>query len=158
MINWGSWLFWGLTSTLVLTSVESATQGLGITRMSTPYMIGTVFTPDRDRAKLYGFLAHVFNGWAFSLLYVLAFEFMHAAGWWRGAIIGVIHAFFVLATMVSLMPGVHPRKASEQHGPSANRELEPPGFLAMNYGGRTPIAVIVSHAIFGAILGAFYKL
>jgi len=48
--------------------------------------------------------------------------------------------------------------ASEQYGPTANRELEPPGFLALNYGISTPASVILSHALFGVILGGFYRL
>ena len=86
--------------------------------------------PDRDRAKVYGFLFHVLNGWVFSLLYVLIFESLQRATWWIGAVIGLGHALVLLAVVVSLMPGFHPRMASERHGPSANRMLEPPGFLA----------------------------
>jgi len=48
--------------------------------------------------------------------------------------------------------------ASEQHGPEAQNKLEPPGFLALHYGVQTPLAIAISHAIFGAILGAFYQL
>ena len=48
--------------------------------------------------------------------------------------------------------------ASEQHGPTPTRQLEPPGFLALNYGRRTPISVLVAHLVYGAILGAFYRL
>jgi hypothetical protein len=59
---------------------------------------------------------------------------------------------------VGLMPGLHPRMASEQHGPEAQNMLEPPGFLALHYGVRTPVAVILSHAAFGAIFGIFYHL
>jgi len=59
---------------------------------------------------------------------------------------------------MGLMPGVHPRMASEQHGPEAQNMLEPPGFLALHYGVQTPLAIVISHAIFGAILGAFYQL
>ena len=36
------------------------------------------------------------------------------------------------------------------------RLLEPPGFLALHYGVRTPISVMVSHVVFGAMLGTFY--
>ena len=158
MINWPSWLLWGFLSTLVLTTIEAASQGLGLTRMNLPYMLGSFFTPDRDKAKLYGFLVHVLNGWAFSLVYVLVFESMHAADWWRGAIVGVVHGCFVLAVVGNLMPGIHPRMASEQHGPTASRELEPPGFMLVNYGMQTPVSVILSHALFGALLGAFYVL
>ena len=158
MINWSSWLLWGFLSTLVLTTVESASQGLGLTRMNLPYMLGTIFTPDRDKAKMYGFLVHVVNGWVFSLVYIFIFAEMHEAGWWRGAVIGVVHGFFVLSVAGTLMPGIHPRMASEQHGPTANRELEPPGFMLVNYGMQTPVSVILSHALFGAMLGAFYVL
>jgi hypothetical protein len=46
--------------------------------------------------------------------------------------------------------------ASEQQGPTLTRQLEPPGFLALNYGFQTPISVIIAHIIFGVVLGAFY--
>ena len=31
-------------------------------------------------------------------------------------------------------------------------------FMALNYGRRTPITVMVAHLLYGAILGAFYRL
>lgn len=54
-MNVGSWLLWGFVATIVLTTLMSASQGFGFTRMSLPYMLGTMFTPSRDRAKLIGF-------------------------------------------------------------------------------------------------------
>jgi hypothetical protein len=110
------------------------------------------------RAGTNGFFAHLGFGWIFSLLYVLVFQSIGVAGWWRGMLIGLVHAFFVLVVVMSLLPGVHPRMASEQYGPEAHNMLEPPGFLALHYGMRTPISIILSHAIFGTILGAFYQL
>jgi len=157
-MNWGSWLLWGFLANIVLTIISSVTQGIGLTRMNYPYMLGTMFTADRDLAKLYGFIVHVGSGWVFSLFYVLIFQSLGAAGWWRGVIIGIAHAFLVLTLIMGLMPGLHPRMASEQHGPEAQNMLEPPGFLALHYGVRTPLAVILSHAVLGAILGAFYHL
>ena len=64
-MNLSSWLLWGFVGTLVLTTVMSASQGMRFTRMSLPYMLGTIVTPDRDRAKLFGFLLHLVNGWLF---------------------------------------------------------------------------------------------
>ena|SRR5437868_8033165 len=157
-MNWSSWLLWGFLATIVLTMISAATQGLGLTRMNFPYMLGTIVTPDRDRAKLYGFIIHVVIGWIFSFFYVLIFQSLGAAGWWRGIIIGLFHAFFVLIIIMGLLPAFHPGMASEQHGPEAQNLLEPPGFLALHYGVRTPVAVLLSHAIFGAILGTFYHL
>jgi hypothetical protein len=48
--------------------------------------------------------------------------------------------------------------ASEQQGPIAMRQLEPPGFLALNYGYQTPLSVLVAHIIYGMILGGFYSI
>lgn len=157
-MNWGSWALWGFIATMVLTTVEAGGQAIGLTRLSLPFLMGTMVTPSRDKAKLYGFVLHFLNGWALSLLYVAAFVSWGTASWWRGAVIGIIHALFVLVVVMTAIPGVHPRVASETHGPTASRQLEPPGFMAMNYGWRTPFGIVISHALFGAILGAFYHL
>jgi Na+(H+)/acetate symporter ActP len=157
-MNWWSWLLWGFLANVVLMMAGSASQGLGLTRMNLAYMLGTILTPDRDRARFYGQMVHVGVGWAFSLIYVIIFQSLGAASWWRGMIIGIFHGLFVLIVLMSLMPGLHPRMASEQHGPEAHNMLEPPGFFGLNYGRGTPLAVLLSHAIFGAILGAFYRM
>ena len=73
-MNVGSWLLWGFVGTVVLTSIMSGSQSLGMTRVNLPYLLGTMLTPDRDRAKLFGVLFHFVNGWLFSLMYVAAFH------------------------------------------------------------------------------------
>ncbi len=157
-MSFGSWALWGFVATVVLTTAMAAAQGLHLTRMNIPYMLGTMFTASRDRAKLLGFLVHLANGLAFSLLYVAAFHAWHRATWWLGAAVGAAHAAFVLTAGMRILPGLHPRMASETHGPTVTRQLEPPGFLALNYGVRTPLSVLAAHLLFGAILGAFYAL
>jgi hypothetical protein len=156
-MNWAGWLLWGFASTVVLTSILSASQGMGITRMSIPYLLGTMFTPNRDRAKLLGSMVHFANGWLFSLIYVAAFHAWNQAAWWLGALVGLVHATFVLTVLMAMLPGLHPRMANEQQGPSVVRQLEPPGFLALHYGIRTPVSVVASHVIFGGILGSLYQ-
>ena len=157
-MNWGGWLLWGFASTVVLTSILSASQGMGITRMNIPYLLGTMFTPNRDRAKLLGSVVHFVNGWLFSLIYVAAFHAWNQAAWWLGALVGLVHATFVLTVLMAMLPSLHPRMANEQQGPSVVRQLEPPGFLALHYGIRTPVSVVAAHVLFGGILGAFYQL
>jgi uncharacterized membrane protein YagU involved in acid resistance len=157
-VNLGSWLLWGFIATFAVSIVLDGSQALGLTRMNLPYMMGSIFTPDRDRARVYGFFVHFINGWLFSLIYILIFESVQQATWWIGAILGLGHALFLLVVVVPLMPGFHPRMASERHGPSAARMLEPPGFLALNYGLPTPVSVIVTHVVFGIVLGNFYRL
>jgi hypothetical protein len=34
--------------------------------------------------------------------------------------------------------------------------LQPPGFLALNYGKRTPLVTVVAHIVYGAIVAAAY--
>lgn len=157
-MNWQSWIFSGFIATLALATLLATSHGLGLTRMNLPYMLGTVVTADRDKARLYGFFAHMLNGWVFSLAYVFIFESRQMVNWWFGMLIGLAHALFVLTVGMSLLPTLHPRMASERHGPTAHRQLEPPGFMALNYGYQTPISVFVSHAVFGAILGWLYRL
>lgn len=157
-MNWGSWIFSGFIATLALSAMLATSQGVGLTRMNIPYLLGAVLTHDRDRARLYGFAAHILNGWAFSVLYVLIFEARHTVSWWFGLLIGLAHALFMLTVGMMLLPTLHPRMATERHGPTARRQLEPPGFMALNYGYQTPISIFLSHAAFGAILGSLYHL
>ena len=155
-MNWSSWLLWGFASTVVLTSILAGSQGVGMTRMNIPYLLGTIFTPNRDRAKFIGFFLHFGNGWLFSLVYVAAFELLQRSTWWLGGLFGLVQAVFVLTMALPVLPALHPRMANEQYGPTVVRQLEPPGFLGLHYGWRTPISVVVAHVVFGSILGAFY--
>lgn len=157
-MNWPSWLLSGFLATLALSTLLAASQGFGLTRMNLPYLIGTFITSQREKAKLYGFLIHLLNGWLFSIFYVFVFEATHMANWWFGSLLGLAHALMILTLGMSLMPGMHPRMASEDHRADANRQLEPPGFMALNYGVRTPITVFLSHAVFGTIIGSLYQL
>lgn len=157
-MNWGSIFLWGFVATVVLTGLMAVSQGMGITRMNIPFMLGTMFSPDRNRAQLIGFLVHLLNGWIFAIVYAAAFESWHLATWWLGALIGLVHGLFVLAAAMPLLPAMHPRMANEHFGPTPTRQLEPPGFLALNYGYRTPVSVIAAHLLYGGILGAFYSL
>ena len=156
-MSWTNWLVWGFVATAVLTTLMAGSEGLGITRMNIPHMLGTMFTPNRDRAKVHGVVLHFLNGWAFSIVYIIAFHTAHIFTWWFGALLGFLHGAFVAAVALPVMPGVHPRMASELRGPTAARQLEPPGFLGLNYGVRTPISILIAHIAFGALLGALYS-
>lgn len=156
-MNVASCLLWGFVGTVAMTTLLAGSQGLGLTRMSMPYLLGSALTPNRDRARVYGIVLQMVNGWLFAFLYVALFLAWGGASWWKGALVGFAHAAFVLTVMMPALPGMHPRMASETHGPTAGRQLEPPGFLALHYGTRTPIVTTLAHVVFGVILGAFYR-
>lgn len=145
--------FWGVFCSIVFTTLLAASQGFGLTRMNIPYLLGTMFTSNRDRAKIYGVLLHMVIGVAFSMLYLFAFHTWGGASWWKGLILGAVQGAFFLTFGVSLLPGLHPRMASEHEGPTEVRQLEPPGFLGLNYGRRTPLSIFASHLIWGLLLG-----
>lgn len=156
-IHLESILIWGFAATAMLSMVLELSRGLGMSRMSLPFIVGTMFTKDRHRAQVVGFAVHFVTGWLAAFLYALIFESMGYASWWLGAVIGSLHGLFLLSTILPLLPHLHPRMASEYDGPAPTRMLEPPGFLALNYGHRTPLTSLFAHLIFGLILGAFYK-
>ena len=155
-MNLPSILLWGFGATIVLTTLTIAGQSLGLTRIDIPFIVGTMFTPDRDRAKFVGVVVHILNGWLFAFVYALFFENMHAPSVWLGAMIGIVQGIFVVTVLLPVLPGVHPRMVSEYRGPEPTRLLEPPGFLAQNYGRSTAAVLVFAHAVYGLILGAFY--
>lgn len=157
-MNLPSILLWGFAATVVLTTIMSASHVIGLTRISIPFLLGTMLTANRDRALVVGAGFHVINGWLFASFYAALLEALDTTTWWLGAGIGFVHALFVLAVGMPLLPGLHPRMVSEYYGPTPNRRLQPPGFLALNYGRRTPIVTIIAHLIYGAIIGGFYQL
>lgn len=150
-----STLVWGFAATAVLTGLIAASQGLGMSRMSLPFILGTMLTPDRDRALFYGALLHFVNGWVFAFGYAALFAQLHLATWWVGAAAGVVHGLLVLLLVLPVLPGLHPRMASERHGPTPTRLLQPPGFLGLHYGYATPLVGVIAHTAYGALLGAF---
>jgi hypothetical protein len=157
-VNWSSSLLAGFVGTVLLTTLEAGAQQLHLSRMSIPYLLGAVFTPGRDRAKVIGFFAHLLNGQLFALLYVAIFRATGEATALRGGIIGLVHAAVVLLVIVPLLPAIHPRMASLHQGPTELRQIEPPGPMALHYGVTTPLAVVIAHIVFGLAVGGLYRM
>jgi len=155
-MNLPSILVWGFAATIVLTALTIAAQSLGLTRIDLPFIIGTMVTSNRDRARVIGTAGHVVNGWIFAIVYALFFQQLYAATWWLGSLLGMVQGVFVVVALLPILPGMHPRMVSDFRGPEPTRLLEPPGFLAVNYGRMTPLVLILAHAVYGLILGAFY--
>ncbi|WP_437377118.1 hypothetical protein [Inquilinus limosus] len=149
-------LVWGLVGTVALTTIMYGSQGAGLSRLSLPFLVGAWLSPDRRRAVVFGFLVYMLGGWGFALLYCWLFTLIGMSSWWLGVLAGALHALFLLTVALPVLPHLHPRMASEYDGPTAERRLEPPGFLALNYGRRTPLTTLVAHVVYGAVIGAGY--
>ena len=147
-------LVWGFAATAALSGIMYGAQRLGYSRLSIPFLIGTLFTGERSSAQALGVVFYLLGGWLFAFIYYFIFSAIGRTGWEIGLLIGAVHGAVLLVMFLPLLPFVHPRMASEYEGPSHGRRLQPPGFLGLNYGYRTPLTVIVAHALYGLILGA----
>ena len=155
MTIWGA-VAGGFVGTLVLTTALRAATELRLTRIDLPFLLGTAFTEDRIRARALGYVLHFFFGLAFAALYYAIFAAIDEAGWWLGAILGLVHGVFSGTALVNvLLPLVHPRMGTTFTDASSAPLLEPPGFLLLNYGASTPLVMIAVHLVYGAVVGAF---
>jgi len=150
----------GFAGTLLLTTIIRAAAELGLTRMDLPFLLGTAFTADRIRATAIGYLLHFVSGLIFALVYYGIFVAIDAKGWWLGAVFGLAHGLFAGTALVNiLLPVFHPRMGNS--GTAAGGRvalLEPPGFMMLNYGPRTPLVTLVAHIAYGAVVGGFVGL
>jgi hypothetical protein len=146
----------GFVGTLVLTTGLRTANELGLTRVDLPFLLGTAVTRDRARAKAVGYLLHLAAGEAFALIYYAIFTAIGTSGWLLGALFGLLHGIVSATALVNiLLPVVHPRMGSELSAADSSPLLEPPGFLMLNYGRGTPIATLLAHIAYGAIVGGF---
>jgi len=152
---WGA-IAGGFVGTLVLTSGLRAASELRLTRMDLPFLLGTIVTANRLRAKAIGYLLHFLAGLVFALMYYAVFTAIGRSGWMLGALFGLVHAVFASSALVNiLLPVVHPRMGSALTAANSSPLLEPPGFLMLNYGRSTPAATLLTHIAYGALVGGF---
>jgi hypothetical protein len=151
-------VIWGLLGTVAMTTILQGAQGLGLSRLSLPFLAGTFSIGDRRWAVVVGFMIYVAGGWIFGFLYFVVFGSVGLYTWWFGAALGAFHGLFLLVAPLPLLPYIHPRMASEYDGPGSVGQLEPPGFMALNYGHRTPLTTLVGQVVYGAVLGGLPQL
>jgi hypothetical protein len=146
----------GFVGTLVLTTALRTANELGVTRVDLPFLLGTAISRDRARAKALGYLLHLVAGELFALVYYAIFAAIDTSGWLLGALLGLLHGIVAATALVNvLLPVVHPRMGSELSAADSHPLLEPPGFLMLNYGRGTPVATLLAHIAYGAIVGGF---
>jgi hypothetical protein len=158
MSIWGV-LAGGFVGTLVLTTGLRTANELGLTRVDLPFLLGTAVTRDRARAKAVGYLLHLVAGEVFALVYFAIFTAVGMGGWFLGAMLGLLHGIVSATALVNiLLPAVHPRMGGPLSAADSSPLVEPPGFLMRNYGSRTPIATLLAHVAYGALVGGFVSI
>src|SRR5512133_2679017 len=103
----------GFAGTVVLTTALRGASEMGLTRTDLPFLLGTVLTANRAKAKMFGYLMHVGFGLVFAIVYLAVFTAIGRSGWLLGALFGAVHGLFTLTTLVSaVLPAVHPLMGS----------------------------------------------
>ncbi len=137
----------GFIGTMLLTTIVRAASELGWTRMDLAFLLGTMVTDHRRKAKAMGYALFFAFGLAFAMVYAACFAAIGTTGWRLGALFGALHAVFVCTVVVNvLLPVVHPRIGTVAL-------VEPPGFLMLNYGRSTFLITLAAHIAYGIILG-----
>jgi hypothetical protein len=152
-MNVWSALVGGFAGTLVLTTLERAAGELHLTRMDLPFLLGTVVTDNRRRAKVYGYVFHFALGLVFALAYGAFFSAIGQSSVWLGAALGAVQAMFNGTVLVTiLLPIAHPRIGTPETAANEVALIEPPGFLLLNYGRNTFLITLTAHIAYGAIV------
>jgi len=155
-MNISNIFLWGFAATVVLTTVMAISKPLGFSRIDIPFLLGTMLTANRNKAPFYGLLLHMFMGLCFAFLYAALVESAGIREWWFGLLIGAVHGAFVLSAGLQIVSVFHPRMAHPYQGPTPTKQLQPPGFFALNYGHGTPVVTMVAHILYGVLFTIFY--
>ena len=150
-MDWAGWALFGLVATAALTAVSIAAQLAGQTRLDVPLLLGTLVTEDPDRARVAGFFIHMVIGEGFALGYAATFALLDRLTWWLGGLLGLLHAAVALTVLVPLLPGVHPRIASDRAVTGVHclaRTSRAPSDSTTDR--ETPIVTIAAHLVYGS--------
>jgi uncharacterized membrane protein YagU involved in acid resistance len=148
-MDWGNAVLAGIIATAVMTALMYLGKAMGMA-MDMPRMLGLMFVdPGSGAVAILGLVAHVMMGIVFAIVYVLLFRALGIAPRWQwGAVFGAVHG--VLAGMaLGMMPALHPRMGNGE-------ELPAPGLFGHNLGAAVPMAVVLLHVVFGAVVGMTY--
>jgi hypothetical protein len=141
----------GMAGAAVMSVVLALLRALDLTELNLEMMLGAMLTQDVSALTwLLGLAMHLVAGGVFALIYAVLFELQGKASAGRGVGIAAIHTLFSGLLMAGLA-AIHP--AVPEHP-----ALPAPGFLAVGYGLLTAIGFVALHLLYGAIVGAAYRL
>jgi hypothetical protein len=162
----------GFVASVVMTALMTMARQAGMTDMPPmPLVIGSMLSGNRARAMSMGAIAHlvVMGTVVFGIVYGLLFSAFDSDAWWVGTLIGVAHGLIVGVVFMPMMPAMHPRMPGElvaagtapAPGTVATDDrgglrIAAPGMLGRNWGGMTPVGLVMGHAVYGLVLALVY--
>lgn len=169
--DWIAALVAGFVATVVMDVLMTMAKGMGVTRMPPMSLItGSMMAGSRGAAWAMGAMAHfiIMGAVVFGFIYAalfMALGIQAAAAWWVGALIGLVHGLLVGGMAMPMMPAMHPRMERQTAGTGGSQtvsdhggglRLSAPGLMGKDWGGMTPMGVVVGHVVYGVVLGLVY--
>jgi hypothetical protein len=143
----------GFIGTVAMTAVMMVGRSVGMTSLDIPLLIGGMFSREDDRARALGMAAHIVMGAVvFGIGYGLLFTVLDTASAGVGALIGLVHGAVLGIVVMPMMGMVHPRMRIA----TGEARLEPPGVMGVAYGRGTPVGLLVTHVVYGLVVGGIY--
>src|SRR3974377_867861 len=90
----------GFIATAAMSAVMSGSQRLGYSRLSLPFLVGTMFTGERSAAYVAGIVFYLLGGWLFTFAYYFVFAHLGEANWWFGGLLGTLHGLVLLVVLL----------------------------------------------------------
>lgn len=157
----------GLAGAIAMTLLTKMGSFMGMSKMPDMAVIqGAMFTDDEPTAKRIGMFTHLvmMGAVVFGTAYAALFAVFGTASWLAGIGIGVVHGLVAGIVGMPMMSSMHPRmKPAEFLGGAMVRSdasglrIAEPGFFGRNYGGATPIGLIMGHAGYGLVVALVYN-
>jgi hypothetical protein len=147
-MNWVAIGWSGFVATTLATAFFWAFRSLGWTLFSPTVQIGGIFfrDPDSPNTETLGFvILFLLGSTLLPALYAVVMGSWTGIGWPGGAVVGLVHGVIAAAAL----PLIGTISASVRSGP-----LPHPGQFGLSWGRMTPVAVILGHGVYGAIVGA----
>jgi uncharacterized membrane protein YagU involved in acid resistance len=143
-------VFAGLVGGLVMSMLDWMMKPMGM-RMDPHHMWGTMMKLRGGAGYTMGLVVHLVLSAAIALLYALFFDIVGAEQnlWAWGLLGGVIHWAIAGGMVMPMVPAMHPEIP----------EREPaPGMFVKNYGGLDAMGFLMSHLLYGLVVGIIYAL
>lgn len=144
----------GFLGAVVLALLLETAARFGLTRLGLALLLGSLASRDLPRARAAGLTLLVVGWTCFGLVYAWALDALGASNAAGGAALGAVHGVLMTVLVVPVaLPLLHPRM-TVRAGRAGSR-IESPGALARRYGPWSTPVLVLAHAAYGAVVGAF---